>query len=99
MKLANMHDSKSCAARLVGSTPTSGTSSNLFGIKNMDNQHIIKIGSTFLREYLTKIGELENDKKISDKEAFIARTLGKNAINIWSGLFSDKRCGFSQIEK
>ena len=25
MKLANMHDSKSCAARLVGSTPTSGT--------------------------------------------------------------------------
>ena len=25
MKLANMHDSKSCAVRLVGSTPTSGT--------------------------------------------------------------------------
>lgn len=25
MKLANMHDSKSCAARLVGSSPTSGT--------------------------------------------------------------------------
>ena len=24
MKLANMHDSKSCAERLVGSTPTSG---------------------------------------------------------------------------
>lgn len=25
MKLVNMHDSKSCAARLVGSSPTSGT--------------------------------------------------------------------------
>ena len=25
MKLVNMHDSKSCAARLVGSSPTIGT--------------------------------------------------------------------------
>jgi len=63
-------------------------------LKNMNNQHIIKIGETFLKEYLTKIGELESDKTISDKEAFIARTLGKNAINIWSGLFSDKRSPF-----
>lgn len=28
MKLANMHDSKSCAARFVGSSPTSGTLEN-----------------------------------------------------------------------
>ncbi len=64
----------------------------------MNNHKVIQIGSAFLKEYLTKIEEMKSSKKITDKEAFTARIFGENAINVWSGLFSDEQSPFSTAE-
>lgn len=63
-------------------------------IKNMNNQHIVKIGATFLKTYLAKIEELTGSGAINSQEAIVAKVLGQNAFNTWSVLFSDKRSPF-----
>ena len=67
-------------------------------LKNMDNQHIIKIGATFLKTYLAKIEEMTGKGAINSQEAIVAKIFGQNAFNTWSTLFSDERSPFYGAE-
>jgi len=61
----------------------------------MNNQKIIQVGSTFLKEYLVKIEEMLGKNKITKQEASLVQIFGENTINIWRGLFLDKSSPFS----
>ncbi len=60
----------------------------------MNNQHIVKIGATFLKTYLAKVEEMVRDSTINSQEAIVAKVFGQNAFNTWSALFSDERSPF-----
>lgn len=64
----------------------------------MNNQHIIKIGETFLKTYLAKVQDMTGNGIINSQEALVAKVLGQNAFNTWSTLFSDERSPFYSAE-
>lgn len=73
MKLVNMHDSKSCAARLVGSTPTIGTA--LITMSKANAKKIVK-------KYAIKL----KTEKYPFSAVYLFGSHARNRNNKWSDI-------------